>query len=82
MEFMKPDSEGFIAHFAAQFEGEDAVGIGLETEFRQLEEWTSMQSLIVIASFDEVYGLTVSAEELKSAVTINDLFLLINRKMS
>lgn len=53
----------------------------MDLEFRNLGEWSSMQSLIVIASFDEEYGVTIDAEELRNARTINDLYQLVYRKM-
>ena len=74
------DPSRFMEHFAAQFEGLSAADISVDTEFRQLPDWSSMQSLVVIASFDWEYGVTVSAEELKTAKTIGDLFQLVVSK--
>lgn len=76
------EPESFLKNFAAQFEALDADSISMETEFRQLPDWSSMQSLVVIASFDWEYGATISAEELKSSKTIADLFQLVRRNMS
>jgi acyl carrier protein len=70
----------FIAKFVAQFEGLDADAVSLDTEFRQLPDWSSMQSLVVIASFDWEYGATVSAEELKVAKTVGDLYEIVKAK--
>lgn len=70
----------FLEHFSAQFEGLSVSEVSLETEFRQLPDWSSMQSLMVMASFDWEYGVTVSAEELKASKTIGDLYQLVLTK--
>jgi acyl carrier protein len=77
----KVDPELFIDKFVAQFEELDRGEVSMETEFRQLRDWSSMQSLVVIASFDWEYGATVSADELKSARTVGDLYAIVHAKV-
>lgn len=74
------DPSMFLEKFESHFEEIEAGSVGLETEFRQLAEWTSMQSLVVIASFDWEYQVMVSAEELKNAKTVGDLYRLVKEK--
>ena len=74
------DAGTFLEKFEAQFEELEPGTISLETEFRQLAEWTSMQSLVVIASFDWEFGVMVTADELKQAVTVGDLFETVKVK--
>lgn len=81
MEFKIPELASFIELFATQFEGASPDELSATTVFRDLGEWSSMQSLIVIAAFDEAYGVTLSAEELKKAVSIQDLFATVKGKM-
>ena len=50
------------------------------TEFRKLEGWSSMMALIIIAKIDSDYNVTVTAEELTSCNTINNLFELVYSK--
>jgi acyl carrier protein len=78
----KVDAAVFIAKFEAQFQELQPGEVTLATEFRQLAEWSSMQSLIVIASFDWEYGVTLSAEELMAARTVEDLFGIVSAKVS
>lgn len=73
--------ERFLNNFEAQFEEVEPGSLNGETEFRQLAEWTSMQSLMVIASFDWEYGVTISGEELQGARLIADLYHLVKGKM-
>lgn len=72
----------FVTQFEAQFEDMPTGTLQPSTEFRQLPEWTSMQSLIIIASFDWNYGVAVSAEELRGANTIEDLYHIVRGKLS
>lgn len=72
----------FIEKLEEQFEELEKGTLKADTEFRQLEEWTSMQALIIIASFDWEYGVTITADELKGATTVIDLFNIVQHKVS
>jgi acyl carrier protein len=74
--------EAFVRQLEAQFEELAPGSMYGDLAFRQLPEWTSMQSLIVIASFDWDYGVTISAEDLRAAVTVSDLYELVRSKMA
>lgn len=78
----KIDPAVFVAKFEAQFQELNSGEVTLDTEFRQLAEWSSMQSLIVIASFDWEYGVTLSAEELMAARTVGDLYAIVSAKVN
>lgn len=70
----------FIHNLEQQFQRPIPGGLQAGTRFRDLEEWTSLQALVVISSFDWDYGIIVSAFELQDAHTIQDLFDLVTRK--
>lgn len=70
----------FVPKFADSFSQTDPASITAQTEFRKLEEWGSMLSLITIAMVDSDYGKTLTAEDLKSVNTVQQLFELINSK--
>lgn len=72
--------EDFTEKFAACFNQTNAADITPETKFRELEEWGSMLSLIVIAMIDADYNKTITAEDLKSVSTVRELFDLATRK--
>ena len=76
------EEEKFIQKFEAQFEEVEAGAIQSDTLFRDLPEWSSMQSLVVIASFDWEYGVTITAEELRGANTVGDLYQIVKGKAS
>jgi len=73
-------AEEFTKKFADCFHQTDPLSIKPETEFRKLEEWGSMLALIVIAMIDADFGKTVTADDLKRANTVADLFDTIKSK--
>jgi acyl carrier protein len=74
------DIKDFIKNFAAQFEETDSAVFAPNTKFRELDEWSSMTTLSIIAMADEEYGVELEAADLKAAQTINDLFEIIKAK--
>ena len=64
----------FIENFAEQFDDTTVEMLSAETKFRELDEWSSLIALSVIAMVDEVYGITINGEDIRSSQTISDLF--------
>ena len=75
------DINGFIANFAAQFDDTPADQITAETRFRDLDEWSSLIALSVIAMADEEYGVTLKGDDIKNATTVKDIFDAVSSKM-
>lgn len=71
----------FIEHFAEQFDETDANDITATTVFRNLEEWSSLVALSVMAMIDEEYDVQLNGEEMRSAVTVEDLFNIVSTKL-
>lgn len=70
----------FIKNFADQFDDTDASEITAETNFRDLEEWSSMIGLSVLNMSEKKYGVSLTFDELKSANTVQELFDVIANK--
>lgn len=70
----------FIKNFAEQFEETDVNEFKSETVFRDLDEWSSLTALTIIAMTDEKYNIKLSGSEIRSANTINDLYNIISAK--
>jgi acyl carrier protein len=51
------------------------------TEYKKIEEWTSMQALILIAHLDDSIGVVLSADDLKNTSTMEDLYKVVVAKM-
>ena len=64
----------FVAHFAEQFDDTDASVFTPQTVFHELDEWSSLIGLSIIAMVDEEYGIALKGDDVKSSVTIEDLF--------
>lgn len=74
------DRNQFLANFADQFDDTDASEITLSTEFHELDEWSSLTGMGVIALAKTEYGKQITGAELKACVTVEDVFNLINNK--
>lgn len=72
----------FIAAIEEEFDDLEPGTLKPATRFRELEGWSSMLALIIIARIDSEYDVTVTAEELAGAQTITDLFELVNTKVA
>lgn len=64
----------FIENFADQFEDTDISEFKPETKFKELDEWTSLVALSVIAMVDEEYDVAIKGEDIRNSATIEDLF--------
>ncbi len=69
----------FIENFANQFEDTDISVFTSDTKFRELDEWSSLTALSVIAMIDEEYDVQLKADEMRKTTTIQELFDLVNR---
>lgn len=75
------DLEKFVENFASQFDETDLNEITAQTEFKSLEEWSSLLALSVIAMVDEEYDVQIKGDDIRSADTVEDLFNIVsNRK--
>ena len=66
----------FIEKLAEAIEIEDTASLSAETVFKELEEWSSLSVMLIIAFFDEEFDKQIEEKDIHSATTINDLFLL------
>lgn len=72
----------FIEKFAEIFDDTDPATLTPATTFRDLEEWSSLSALGVIALADEEFDVELSGLEMRSVNTILELFDLIKGKAS
>jgi len=71
----------FIAHFAEQFEETDASVFTPQTVFHELDEYSSLIALSIIAMIDEEYDVTIKGNDMRAAVTVEDLYNIVKSKM-
>ena len=71
----------FIENFAAQFDDTDASEIKADTVFKELDEWSSLIALSVIAMVDEEYDVTLQGDDMRAANTIEELYQIVKGKL-
>lgn len=71
----------FIEHFAEQFDETDITAFQAETKFKELDEWSSLLALSIIAMVDEEYDVRIKGDDIRSSITIKDLFDLVKSRM-
>lgn len=64
----------FIVNFVDQLNDADASQINADTAFKNLNEWSSMSALAVIAMIDDEYDVQIKGDDIRRAETIADLF--------
>lgn len=64
----------FVALFAEQFDDTDASEITATTVFHDLDEWSSLIGLSVIAMVDEEFEVALKGDDVKTSVTVEDLY--------
>lgn len=78
---MYMEIKDFIANFADQFENTEASVFTPETKFRELDEWSSLLALSILAMVDEEYDVQLKGEEMRATNTIQELFDLVESKL-
>lgn len=74
------DINNFVENFAAQFDETDPNEITASTNFRDIEEWSSLTALSIIAMVDEEYDVTLKGDDIRNANTVEDLFNTVKAK--
>lgn len=71
----------FVELFAEQFDETDASEITASTVFHDLDEWSSLIGLSVIAMVDEEFEVALRGDDIKNAVTVEDVYNNVMAKM-
>ncbi len=70
----------FIENFAEQFDETDASEFKADTVYQELDEWSSLTALSIIAFVRTNYGKKISALDIRSCRTVEDLFNLVRER--
>jgi len=73
--------EDFLKNFANQFDDTDASEITSETNFRELDEWSSLLALAVMNMVGKKYDVRLNPDEMRTANTVQELYDLVNSKL-
>lgn len=74
------DQNEFLHNFALQFDDTEESVFTIATEFRELEEWSSLMALSILNMIDKTYGITLTFDEIRGTTTIQDLFNVIKSR--
>lgn len=72
----------FVQLFAEQFDDTVASEFTPSTVFHDLDEWSSLIGLSVIAMIDEEFDIALKGDDMKKAVTVQDLYETIKNKIA
>lgn len=70
----------FIKEFASQFDDTDESEFSADTVYQELDEWSSLMAMSIIALIKSDYNKTVTGKEVRDCETIKDLFDLVESK--
>ena len=63
-----------------QFDETNVAEFVGSTKFRELDEWSSLMALSIIAMVDEEYDITLKGDDMRQAETIEELFNIVKGK--
>lgn len=70
----------FVEKFAKQFDDTDASEIQANTQYRDLDEWSSLIAMSIIAMAKTEYDKIITGAEIRTCKTVQDLFNIISSK--
>lgn len=71
----------FVRNFAEQFDETDASEFTIETRFRDIDEWSSLTALAIIAMVDEVYNVKLTGDDIRNSSSLMDVFNIVKSKL-
>ena len=75
------DIKEFAAQFAEQFNDKEMEVFTPELAFRDLEEWDSFLALSIMAMIKSEYDVAITADEMRNANTIQELFDTVQKHL-
>ena len=67
------NGEKFLEDFINQFD-EIPEGVNMDTQFKDIEGWDSLTSLMIISMVDDVYSIKISGKDIENSITIKDIY--------
>ena len=73
--------EEFVALFSEQFDDTDPSEITATTVFHDLDEYSSLIGLSIIAMVDEEFDVALKGDDVKNSITVEDLYNRVISKL-
>lgn len=71
--------EEFIKKFAALFPSTAISEITPDTEFKYLDDWSSMTALLLVALLEDDYDTSLTNNDIREIETVEELYNLIKK---
>jgi len=71
----------FIKNFAEQFDETELSIFCPELVFRDIDEWSSLTALSVIAMVDDKYGVRLTGDDISISKTVEDIYNIVESKL-
>lgn len=68
----------FLKKFASIFDEIGDNELTMDTEFKDIDEWSSLTALALLAVIDEEYDVKLTNNDLKNSVTVRDIYNIVN----
>ena len=75
------DLDQFIENFAGLFDETPPETINASTCFKELDEWSSLLALSVIAMVDEEYDVEFRGDDIRGSKTVEDLYAIVETRL-
>lgn len=72
--------EEFIKNFYEILEDTESHEVNENTDYKSLDEWDSMTTLMFIAMVDEKYDKQVNGKDMEESLTLKDLYTRVQSK--
>ena len=74
--------DGFVKLFGAQFDDTPADVFAPDTHFRDIDEWSSLTALSIIAMVDDEFDVQLTGNDVRGANTVEDIFHIVKSRMN
>ena len=75
------EEKEFVRNFISQFEEGETAGISIKKRFRDIEDWSSLSALTIIAMVDEVYNVKLNGNDIIDSETIEDIYNIVKSRI-
>jgi acyl carrier protein len=71
------DESKFLKDFSEIFDDTDASELSMDTEFKNLDEWSSIAALGLLAVMEEEYEAELSSKDIEKSSTVRDIYNIV-----
>ena len=78
----KNSIESFLEIIRSQFNEVTRLSITEITDLKSLDEWSSLQTMIIVNEIDKNYGVVLTFDEIKNGNTVRKLYKTVKNKIT